>query len=216
MKIPKITLLMCLSTSAIEAQTFKLGSTDGYNMPGGGQIKKTATGEIWNWTITGNGGDHESGITYGTQTGQTDYAYEISFDKAFSIADFSTMRFFGDIDKGDTTALLTVSGGTATTQDFWATRTDGSLFPNGTYNKNTGLWTRIDELGTTNDNHMWDSADRNSTATFTNLRFEAFGLENGDRVSTLLIVDGFVATPEPSSTALLGLGSLGLLLRRRR
>ena len=74
----------------------------------------------------------------------------------------------------------------------------------------------------TNDNNTRAFGDRTFTATQETLTFNVFGSTNGSNPAASPTGAGQInalqvrSIPEPSSTALLGLGGLALLLRRKK
>ena len=181
------------------AQTYDLGLDGGWVMPSSGSILKVSTGEIWDWTMSGN--DNHSG-RWGREGG--DYNWTLTFDNPFDFDDFSQLVFVKDLNNDaspSASATVSVSGGTATLATIGETGT-------GSYD-GAGTWT-----GGATGGSSWSAAS--STGTFTSLSVTTSNVHAGDWVgSDFILNDGFQTVPEPSG-ALLSLVAAGLLAFRRR
>ncbi|MGJ8656554.1 MAG: PEP-CTERM sorting domain-containing protein [Akkermansiaceae bacterium] len=244
MKIKKYAALMTLTGLSVSSQAAIMVTTSAIDILGtaptvsntdlaqtqfssssstGGDAMATRHGEMFNGTI---------GVAGAQNTDNTDWVRNNTTNEITLNLDISSNTLGYDItgidtifgwseagggraDQGYTIELGFVGGGTATLVNagFWEPNAGGEFWTVVSFTNNGGGALNSD---TVNLNGGGDVADANTIAT--GVQSITWNITNSNTPSIAAEFDVFgVATvPEPSSTALLGLGGLGLILRRRR
>ncbi|NWK54516.1 PEP-CTERM sorting domain-containing protein [Verrucomicrobiaceae bacterium N1E253] len=148
------------------------------------------------WVSTDPGG---SGSDFFANNGGLTVSFDIIFTDTYNVDTLSTWGYGWNADVGNNASAITIDYGVGN----FASTTGSLALP-------VPTWQESDTI-----NLGGIVADR-VRITITDNHFGASG--GGDRVgiSELAFVGDVVAVPEPSSAALLGLGGLSLILRRRK
>ncbi|MFD2157345.1 PEP-CTERM sorting domain-containing protein [Rubritalea tangerina] len=147
------------------------------------------------WATTNPNGTGDFFLGGGAQGTVT---FEITFDNAYTIDTFTTWGYGWNADQGNNASAITIDYGV------------------GNYLSSTNLNLPLTTLGNPQTVNLGGITADRVRITVTDNHFGASG--GGDRVgiAEIAFVGDVASIPEPSATALIGLGGLALILRRRK